>query len=50
MQTKNTISESNALLDTTGLKSAVCDVNNIKKGRYAIQVIKAIQAIIKENI
>ena len=29
----------NASLDTIGLKTAVCDVNNIKKARYTLQVI-----------
>ena len=31
-----------ASLDTTGLKTAVCDVNNIKKARYTIQVIAVV--------
>ena len=31
-----------ASLDTVGLKSAVCDVNNIKKAWYTIQVIAAV--------
>ena len=28
-----------ASLDTVGLKTAVCDVNNIKKARYTLQVV-----------
>ena len=32
----------NASLDTTGLKTAVCDVNNIKKARYTLQVIAVV--------
>ena len=30
-----------ASLDTVGLKIAVCDVNNIKKARYTLQVVVA---------
>ena len=29
-------------LDTIGLKTAVCDVNNIKKARYTLQVIAVV--------
>ena len=31
-----------ASLDTIGLKTAVCDVNNIKKARYTLQVIAVV--------
>ena len=31
-----------ASLDTIGLKTAVCDVNNIKKVRYTLQVIAVV--------
>ena len=30
-----------ASLDTVGLKTAVCDVSNIKKARYTLQVVAA---------
>ena len=30
-----------ASLDTVGLKTVVCDVNNIKKPRYTLQVVAA---------
>ena len=33
-----------ASLDTAGLKTAVCDVNNIKKACYTIQVIAVVLA------
>ena len=29
-------------LDTVGLETAVCDVNNIKKARYTLQVISVV--------
>ena len=31
-----------ATMDTIGLKTAVCDVNNIKKARYTLQVIAVV--------
>ena len=31
-----------ASLDTVGLETAVCDVNNIKKARYTLQVIAVV--------
>ena len=30
-----------ASLDTVGLKTSVCDVSNIKKARYTLQVVAA---------
>ena len=31
-----------ASLDTIGLKTAVCDVNNSKKARYTLQIIAVV--------